>query len=147
MANTASMSRELYLPRELVFDAWTQGEHLAQWYAPDDCLADAVVEPVAGGRFEVAWSDPSGGRFREAGTFAEVSPPEGFVCTLARSRADADVEQTRLSLELADLVDACRITLREEAAAGGETSDARLEEFRQRWESRLDRLEGYFSAI
>ena len=139
MRVTAEVTRELYLPRELVFDAWTQSEHLAQWYVPADCrVGEVVVEPVPGGRFEIGWTDNAGRDVCEVGRFAEITAPERFVCRMSSGGGDAGVGGSLLRLELSDQVDACSIVLHEEGGAGSAGES---------WEDRLDRLEAYFSAI
>jgi uncharacterized protein YndB with AHSA1/START domain len=155
MSLAPTVARDLYLPREVVFDAWTQAEHLSQWYAPPDCrVGQVVVEAVPGGRFEINWTDPSGAVVREWGRFEELTPPRGFVCALADRLGTAPERAVALHLTLEDRVDACRIVLaqhgRPERLPGLATPhlpDSYREAFRQQWERRLDRLEGYFSAI
>jgi uncharacterized protein YndB with AHSA1/START domain len=138
-----SLSRDLYVPRELVFDAWTQPEHVAQWYAPEDCRMGAVVvDPVVGGRFELTWTDAAGMAVCEAGAFVEIARPAGFVCLMRTARDGDPRGGSRLHLELSDLTDACRIELRwDELPAGAQ------QRLRQTWEDRLDRLERYFAVI
>ncbi|HEX7035862.1 MAG TPA: SRPBCC domain-containing protein [Pseudomonadales bacterium] len=139
---TPRLIRELYLPREVVFDAWTDAGHLSQWYVPDGCEpGQVIVEPVPGGRFDVNWTDLSGAAVRESGTFTEITRPEGFVLTLgynpvgaASGRESREVRAQgrlphlrpeaapagtgRLRLILEDRVDACQIVLSEELGAG-----------------------------
>ena len=135
-----TIERELYLPREPVFEAWTRSEHLAQWFAPEGCRVEEVAaEATAGGRFLVAWREASGELSREAGCFTEVRPPEGFVCML--EEASVGGGERRLRLEMTDGEDTCRVKLREDGTADGSTARQR------QWEERLDRLEAYFSAI
>lgn len=155
MSQPPTVTRELFLPREVVFDAWTQAEHLSQWYVPPDCRAgQVVVDAVAGGRFEVNWTDPSGAALRESGTFETITPPQGFVWAMAeRSGASAEPAVT-LHLTLEDRVDACRIVLaqhgrpeRLSGLAAPHLQESYRDAFRRQWERRLDRLESYFSAI
>lgn len=152
---TPRLIRELFVPRELVFDAWTGAEHLSQWYVPDGCRAGrVVVDPVPGGRFEVNWTDVSGATLREWGTFTEITRPEGFLLALADRTSTSRRDASSLRLSLEDRVDACQIVLSQDPGTGGladVTTDQRLESyrsaFRQQWERRLNRLEAYFSAI
>jgi uncharacterized protein YndB with AHSA1/START domain len=143
MSETLSLSRDLYVPRELVFDAWTLSEHVAQWYAPEDCrIGEVVVEPAVGGRFELTWTDAAGVTVCEAGVFVEIANPAGFVCLMRAAQGGDPRRGGRVRLELSDLVDACRIELGwDELPAGGQ------ETLRQTWEDRLDRLEKYFAVI
>lgn len=155
MSQTPTLARELYLPREVVFDAWTQREHLSQWYPPSDGrVGQVVVEAVPAGRFEVNWTDASGAVVREWGTFEEITPPEGFVCAMADRLSTSPERAATLHLTLEDRVDACRIVLalhgrpdRLSGLTAPHLRESYREAFRQQWERRLDRLESYFSAI
>jgi len=136
-----TIERELYLPREPVFEAWTESEHLAQWFPPEGCTVERVVaEAVAGGRFSIEWREASGEPVRESGRFAEVSAPERLVCILEDEAAG--VAGRRLRVEMIDGEDTCRVRLDEEGR-GDDSAALR----RGEWEARLDRLEAYFSAI
>jgi len=138
-----NLTRELYVPRELVFDAWTQPEHLAQWYAPPECrMESVVVEPVPGGRFDLCWRDPAGSAFREQGEFEALERPSGFVCTVRNDPAPDGMRRSRLRVTLHDLLGACRIDVDQETVPEGDEQSRR-----ETWERRLDRLESYFSAI
>lgn len=142
MPQALTFTRDLYLPRDLVFEAWTQAEHVGQWYAPDGCpVTSVVVEPRERGRFELAWTDPAGVPVREAGEFERFSRPEGFVCRMNMPAAAQPVSSC-LRLTLDDAVDACRVELRVEDVPAPEAAAVR-----ELWEARLDRLEAYFAAI
>ena len=137
-----TLQRELYVPRELVFEVWTQPEHLAGWYAPAGCrMAHVLVEPQVGGRLELAWTDETGAAVHEAGEFLEMHPPAGFACRLRCTDAHGTLE-TRMRLTLTHGVDECCIGI--EQSGVPETAAERL---RDAWSARLDRLEAYFSAI
>lgn len=133
------LSRDLFVPRELVFDAWTQEEHLIQWYSPHpNSQRDVRLDPRAGGTIVLAWEDSTGVTCVDEGRFTDISRPAGFRCTLTTATGF-----TQLEVNLVDLGGACRIDLRHTAFATESERDAR----RALWEALLDRLEGYFSAI
>ncbi len=52
MTNEVNLTRELDAPRDLVWDAFTDGAHVAKWIAPDGFRAECVVELRPGGRFD-----------------------------------------------------------------------------------------------
>ncbi len=137
-----SLSRELFVPRELVFDAWTDAAHLAQWYSPrPDGQRGAVAAPHPGGAFEARWQDASGTLCEDAGVYLEVHRPEGFRCRL-RWR-DVAVEETELTVSLTELGGASRIHILQEGFSSAAARDRR----RALWGRLLDRLEGYFAVI
>jgi uncharacterized protein YndB with AHSA1/START domain len=134
------LRRELFVPRELVFDAWTQEEHLVQWYSPRPQMPRASrLDARPGGRFVLAWEDADGATGVDEGEFVAISRPQGFVCTLGPPGHPAG----RLEVKLIDLGGACRIDLRHEGFASAAARDER----QRLWNALLDRLEGYFTVI
>lgn len=146
MSTVVTLSRELYLPRELVFDAWLQAEHVAQWYAPADATVEAVaIEPQPGGRFEIRWRGADGETSHHQSRFRTVSRPVGFECVFACGSADdgaAESAEARLRVSLRDEQDACTVDVRCEGLA-----DSDVRHWRESWDARLDRLVSYFSSI
>jgi uncharacterized protein YndB with AHSA1/START domain len=63
------ISRTLHAPRALVWKAWSEAEHLGQWWGPKECsIRVADLEFAPGGSFHYAMQWPGGqdmwGRFR-----------------------------------------------------------------------------------
>jgi uncharacterized protein YndB with AHSA1/START domain len=134
------LSRELFVPRELVFDAWTQEEHLIQWYSPSPEMPRTCrLDARAGGRFALAWEDADGHTTVDEGEFVAIRRPEGFDCRLG----GPDDAAGRLDVKLVDLGGTCRIDLRHDGFVDGAARDAR----ERLWGVLLDRLEGYFAVI
>jgi uncharacterized protein YndB with AHSA1/START domain len=90
MSNTESTSvvegheieitRTYDAPRELVFEAWTKGEHLKNWYAPTPFTVPEVESNATdGGIYRLAMRSPEGQDFWSHGKYLEVVPPERFV--------------------------------------------------------------------
>ena len=74
------VTRTYDAPRELVFDAWTKGEHLRKWFAPEPFTVPEVdSDPTEGGIYRLAMRSPEGQVFWSRGTYLEVVPPERFV--------------------------------------------------------------------
>src|ERR671914_713497 len=76
------VTRAYDAPRGLVFDAWTKGEHLKNWFAPTGFTVPEVEsDPTEGGIYRLAMRSPEGQDFWSQGTYREVVPPERFVLT------------------------------------------------------------------
>src|SRR5208283_6146460 len=80
---TSAPSRELIIthvfdaPRELVFKAWTDPHHVAQWWGPKGftnpfCIWEARV----GGSIQVEMRPPNGDSHPMGGGFREIVPPK-----------------------------------------------------------------------
>jgi uncharacterized protein YndB with AHSA1/START domain len=86
--NQQSLERELTLtrvfaaPRALVFQAWTDPKHLAQWWGPDGFTNPVCeVDARAGGSLRIVMRAPDGAEYPMAGVFHEVVAPERLVFT------------------------------------------------------------------
>jgi uncharacterized protein YndB with AHSA1/START domain len=76
-------------PRELVWQAWTEPEHLMRWYGPQSMTTHACeIDFRVGGRYLWGLRSPDGGEYWNTGVYREIVPLERFVAT--QSPADAD---------------------------------------------------------
>ena len=76
------ITRAFDAPRELVFKAWTDPKHLAQWWGPRG-FTNPVCEWDArpGREIYVVMRAPNGARFPMGGEFREIVAPEKLVFT------------------------------------------------------------------
>lgn len=75
-------TRVLEAPRALVFKAWTDPRHMAQWWGPGgftNPVCELDVRP--GGAIRIDMRSPDGMTFPMKGTFEEVVEPERLVFT------------------------------------------------------------------
>ncbi len=74
------LSRVFNAPREIVWRAWTQPEHLMRWFAPEHfTTAAAKVELRPGGQFLYCMRSPEGAEYWGKGAYSEIVPPERLV--------------------------------------------------------------------
>jgi uncharacterized protein YndB with AHSA1/START domain len=76
------ITREFDAPRELVFKAWTDPKHIAQWWRPKGftnpvCELDVRV----GGAWHIVMRAPNGTAYPCGGVYREVVEPERLVFT------------------------------------------------------------------
>ena len=76
------ITREFAAPRELVFKAWTDAKHLAQWWGPRG-FTNPVCEWDArpGRNIYVVMRAPNGADYPMGGEFREIVAPERLVFT------------------------------------------------------------------
>jgi uncharacterized protein YndB with AHSA1/START domain len=74
------LTRTLDAPRELVFSAWTDPEHLSAWWGPDN-FTSTIIEwsAVAGNTLRIDMHGPDGTVYPMSGKFVEVVKPELIV--------------------------------------------------------------------
>ena len=76
------LSRQFAAPRELVFEAMSQPQHLAHWYDPyGNSLALCEIDLRPGGAWRIVHRDPEGHEFGFRGQVREIVPPECMVRT------------------------------------------------------------------
>ncbi|MCC6676683.1 MAG: SRPBCC domain-containing protein [Phycisphaerales bacterium] len=81
--------REFNAPRSLVFRAWTEAEHLLQWFAPRGCsVTFRSIDARAGGGFLFCIGSPEGRKCWCKGQYREVREPERLVFTMEVSDAE-----------------------------------------------------------
>jgi uncharacterized protein YndB with AHSA1/START domain len=79
-----SLTRRVAATTEIVFAAWTDAKHLAQWWGPKGftnpvCEADARV----GGAIRIHMRAPDGTVYPMTGRFVEIDRPHRLVFTTA----------------------------------------------------------------
>ncbi len=74
-ANTIRLVREFCAPPSVIFDAWTQPEHVASWWDPaGERLAECDIDLRPGGSFKfVSRAHPE---MPFTGVYREIQPPE-----------------------------------------------------------------------
>lgn len=77
-----NFTREFDAPRELVWNAWTDAKHVAQWFGPHG-YTNPVCEwdPRPGGSYRITMRAPDGEEYPIKGEFREVVRPERLVFT------------------------------------------------------------------
>jgi uncharacterized protein YndB with AHSA1/START domain len=102
-------------PRELVFRAWTDPDHVAQWFGPErfDTPREGVeIDLRVGGRFELTMVErESGARFPVLYEIVELDPPRLLVLKAEPMPEFGNHEPTFTRVELHDHGNKTRMTL------------------------------------
>jgi uncharacterized protein YndB with AHSA1/START domain len=113
-------TREFDAPRALVFSAWTDPKHLAQWWGPFGfTTTTSSFDFRPGGHWRFVMHGPDGRDYQNRVTFEEIVPPERIVY---RHGGGDDVEpvQFRTTVVLEDLGGRTRVTWRGEFPSAAE---------------------------
>ena len=79
-------------PRELVFKAWTEPEHLVQWWRPKGFTTPhCKIELRPGGVFHYCMRSPEGRDYWGRGVFREIVAPERIVYTDTFADAEGNI--------------------------------------------------------
>lgn len=98
------ITRTFDAPRELVWDTWTQREHLLAWLCPKDFVvlfAQGDVRP--GGKWRSGMQAPDGSQYIAGGAYRELKQPHRLVFTHAweKNQYESGVE-TLVTVTLRD---------------------------------------------
>lgn len=76
------LEREVDVPAELVWKAWTEPEHIKRWFAPAPWTITACeIDLRPGGQFHTVMRSPEGQEFPNTGCYLEIVPNERLVFT------------------------------------------------------------------
>ncbi len=98
---TIVMERVFDAPRGLVFEAWTNPEHLARWWGPRDLtLAVCEIDFRPGGAWRFVLRGRDGSDYGFGGEYREILPPERLSYTFRFDGApDAEAVETLTFVE------------------------------------------------
>jgi uncharacterized protein YndB with AHSA1/START domain len=106
-------TREFDAPRDLVFSAWTDPKHLAQWWGPFGfTTTTSRFEMRPGGVWRFVMHGPDGRDYQNRVTFDEVVPPERIV--YRHGGGDAEPVHFKTTVLFEDLGGRTRIVWRHE---------------------------------
>lgn len=75
-----AITRVFNAPRERIWQAWTQREHLARWFGPKGAtIAHATLELRPGGMFHYRMTHPAGMELTGRWVFRQIDPPSALV--------------------------------------------------------------------
>lgn len=76
------IDREIAVPVDLVWKAWTTPKHLMEWFVPKPwSIVSAELDVRPGGVFATTMRSPEGQEFPNVGCYLEVIPNERLVFT------------------------------------------------------------------
>lgn len=131
------ITREFNAPRELVYEAWTDPKHAAQWWGPRHHPARLIKMDVRpGGVWRHCLSSPVTGDLWHGGVFREVVPPERLVFTFAWEEEGERGLETLVTVTFADIGGRTRMTLTQTPFQ----SDGEHDGHQEGWNSTFDRL-------
>jgi uncharacterized protein YndB with AHSA1/START domain len=83
------ISRVIYAPRELVFEAFTEVRHLSRWWGPEGFTTTTrAFEFRVGGSWDFVMHGPDGTDYQEWITWTEIVPPERIAMLHGEFRGD-----------------------------------------------------------
>lgn len=140
-----TITRLFDAPRALVFKAWTDARHLAQWWGPAGftnpvCEIDARV----GGALRIHMRGPDGAVYPMQGVIQEIVAPERLVFTNIAVDADGNhLLEGLTTVTFAEVNGKTKLTLHTRAVAVVENAAVYLQGMELGWTQSIDRLQAF----
>ncbi len=138
-----SITRTFAAPRDLVFRAWTEPQHLAKWWGPAG-FTNPVCEVDArpGGDIWIVMRGPDGIDYPMSGTFQDFLAPERLVFTAVAEDADGNpLLESLTTVTFREEGGKTRVTVNARAAGIAAIAREMLRGMETGWSQSLDRLE------
>jgi uncharacterized protein YndB with AHSA1/START domain len=142
---TIVISRVFDAPRELVFQAFTDPQHLSRFWGPKwTACTVREVDPRVGGAFRIEMRGPDGAVYPCTGIYREIVPPERIVL---EGTAEDDnpcggglPPRSRVTIAFAAQGDKTRLTIHARLQTNADRDAAIAGGFNEGWNDSLDRL-------
>jgi uncharacterized protein YndB with AHSA1/START domain len=161
VASDFVLSRFFAAPREQVWQAWTERDHLMRWFGPKGFTMPACsLDLRPGGIFHYCMRSPDGHEMWGKWTFREIVPPERLVLVASFSDAQGGLTRHPLSatwpLEtlstttLTEHADGTNLTIAWSALNASETERQTFDDshngMRMGWAGTFDQLAAYLAG-
>ncbi len=142
---TLSIKKKFDAPIELVWEAWTQPEHIAHWWGPKGMSLKVVEHNFkVGGKWKYVMPMPNGGEFISEGQYSEIVEFQKIV-TSANFRPMTEGVEIRALFEKNG--DKTNFTF----SVVHPTEEYKLQQekmgFYNGWGSTLDRFSGHLASV
>ena len=148
-----TITRDFDAPRDLVWTAWTEPEHIAHWFGPEGFSTRVEeYEFKSGGRFKYVMIGPDGKEYPGVSVFKEISPKDRIVATDEfgdrYKEKNPDVPSGMIVTEtFEDLGGRTKVTISIDHASAADKKKHEEMGVVAGWGSTLDKLEKYLGTI
>lgn len=127
-----TITRLFDAPRELVFEAWTNPDHLARWWGPTGFHATScTVRLEEGGRWRTCMTDGTVEHWA-SGVYHEIDPPERLVFSFSWEEPEGTREHdTLVTVTLEDRDGKTEMTFHQAIFRTVEERDGHVEGWRE----------------
>jgi uncharacterized protein YndB with AHSA1/START domain len=139
-----TITRTFAAPRALVFAAWTDAKHLAQWWGPHHYTNPVCeIDPRVGGKLRIDMRAPDGATHRMDGVIREIITPERLVFENSVDVAGRRMLEGHVTVTLAEENGKTKMALDVRAAVFADEALAWLAGMNEGWGQSIERLEAF----
>jgi uncharacterized protein YndB with AHSA1/START domain len=138
-----TLIRHIKARPQVVFDAVTTAEGIAQWWGPDaGPVLVAEADPRVGGLYRLRFRMLRGTEHESSGKFLEIDPPRRVVMSWRWKGGLEDPGESRVEITLKAVAEGTELTFIHSQLHNEETRRSHEEG----WHGSLDKLEAHFAA-
>jgi len=139
------ITRVFNAPRELVWKAWTEREHLLRWSCPAKFVTlFSEVDLESGGAWRVGMRSPAGQEYVMFGSYREIVAPERLVFTHGWEQDELhDGHETLVTVVLEETSSGTKMTFTQSNLATASSRDGHIEG----WSGAFDNLNNYLHKV
>jgi uncharacterized protein YndB with AHSA1/START domain len=135
------LTRVFDAPRELVFQAWTDPKHLAQWFGPHGfTIPFCKVDLRPGGEWRHVMRGPDGANYPMTAIFQEVARPERLVFMCYVPDKEKSLFEILNTVTFEDQGGKTKLTLRLQVVKSTPEAAPMLAGMEEGWTQTLERL-------
>jgi uncharacterized protein YndB with AHSA1/START domain len=136
------ITRIIDAPPALVFEAWTEPRHMAQWWGPAGFTNPVCeLDTRPGGAIYILMRAPDGAEQRVAGTFHEIVTPERLVFTVSAVDGKGKrLLEARTTVTFVEQSGMTKLTVHASAVGFAELAARMLQGMEAGWTQSLERL-------
>jgi len=135
-------------PRELVFKAWSNAEHMKRWFSPEGyTVPEAEIDFRPRGVCAVCMRSPEGQEFWSRGKYIEISPPDRLVFTSGVAVGDSPKFTAHTTVTFEADGAGTRMTVHQVYDIHDESFRFAVEGAPEGWRTTLDKLEQEIARI
>ena len=137
-----TLTRVYDAPRELVWRAWTDPKHMAQWFGPRGFTATCELDVRVGGALRIIMHGCDGNDYPMKGVFREVVPPARLVFTNIATDTDGNhLLEGETTVVLEEEAGKTKLTLHSHAKGLVPIAPQMLAGMEAGWSQSLDKME------
>lgn len=148
-----TITREFDAPRDLVWQAWTEKDHITQWFGPEGFSTRVDKHELkSGGRFDYVMIGPDGKEYPGTSVFKEISPQDRIVATdefgddFKAENADLPAGMI-VTTTFEDVGSKTKVTISIEHASADDKKKHEEMGVVAGWNSSLDKFEKYIAGL
>lgn len=161
-SNTFIIKRTLNAPRELVWNVWTQAEHLSKWFSPAAFNIKVIkMDLKPNGIFHYCMTTPDGLELWGKWVFRDIQQPEKLTLIQSFSNAEGGLgshpmvpvwpKHTLSTMTLTEVGDKTELLLEWQTYEASEEEiaafNSAFDSMTQGWGSTFENLENYLAKI